>query len=327
MEASSQNEKDKALLRKYLIGNCTPEEKERVEAWYNSFDRSPLPEAKLEGASLRRVRKSVLAEVQADHARGRTLHWPIYLRIAAAFILFSAISLIVYLNIDRVGDSSQQYQALNSEQKTVTLADGSVVTLNSGSVLQVSPDFGEDSRKVSLTGEAYFEVAKDTARPFIVSTGVISTRVLGTAFNVQAYGNEEDLTVTVAEGKVSVDQEGAQQESVNLSPGVTPGKQLVYDRSTQHAMVIPADAEQIGAWRKGVTYFNNESIPAIARKLERKFNLKIDVTEKGNPDCLYTLRISNETLPQALQLLTSVSGITYTYHDQNHLTLNTTACK
>jgi ferric-dicitrate binding protein FerR (iron transport regulator) len=328
MEISSRSEKDRDLLRKYLAGNCTPEERERVDAWYNSFDYAPLPTSAKETSSLQRIQQALLDELNEEQdSSTRVFPWSVVLRVAAVFFLFSSIALTLYLAMDARTPAVQEFHALNGEQKVITLADGSVVTLNAGSTLQVLSDFQDKTREVTLSGEAYFDVVRDASRPFIVSTGEIRTRVLGTSFDIQAYNNEGDLTVTVAEGKVRVDKAVGKNKHAVMSSGITPGQQLIYDKATHAAQIVTVDPDQISAWKKGVLYFNHESIAAIARRLERKFNIKIDVVGESRADCLYTLRLSDETLAKSLQLLTAVSGVTYTINQQDHLTLNTTACK
>lgn len=328
METSSRSEKDRNLLRKYLAGNCTPEERERVDAWYNSFDYAPLPTSAKEISSLQKIQQALLDQIRKEpHGPTHIFPWSVVLRVAAAFFLFSSIALTLYLSMDSRATVVREFHTQNGEQKVVTLVDGSVVTLNAGSTLQVLSDFDAKTREVSLSGEAYFDVAKDASRPFIVSTGDIHTRVLGTSFNVQAYTNEGDLTVTVAEGKVRVDKAVGENNHASVSSGIIPGQQLIYNKATHAAQIVTVDPGQISAWKKGVLYFNNESIAAIARRLERKFNITIDVEGVRRAECLYTLRLRDETLAKSLQLLTAVSGVTYTIDQQNHLILNTTACK
>ncbi|GAA4317781.1 FecR domain-containing protein [Mucilaginibacter gynuensis] len=328
METSSNNEQERALLKKYLAGNCTPEERERVESWYQSFEQSPLPGTLQEKHSVKKVKNALLGQIRADRSgKSKVFRLPVYLRVAALLTLVISVSILIYRAAHIPNEQMMEYRAANGQFKVITLPDSSVVTLNSGSSLVVRSNFGQNTREVSLSGEAYFQVTKDRTRPFIVSTGIVKTRVLGTAFNVQAYKNENDLTVTVAEGKVRVDQDAGQSNQANLSPGVTPGKQLIYNKTTHNAKTIAADAQHVSAWRTGVLYFDNESIPAIARKLERKFNISIGVTGKISPDCRYTFRISDETLVKTLKLLGSVSGISYKFNQPKQLIINTTACK
>lgn len=328
MGTSSKTEEERALLKKYLAGNATPEEKERLDAWYNSFDNAPLPGSVQEELSMNKVKRALLEEVHGTRPHKiRLFYTSIYFKVAAMLALAVSISLIIYRTVESPANFNMQYHAANGQTKIIRLDDGSVVTLNSGSDLKILSDFKQHTREIYLSGEGYFQVAKDRLRPFIVNTGIVKTRVLGTSFNVQAYKNEAELTVTVAEGKVQVDRYAANSKPTNLSPGVTPGKQLIYNRNAQTARVIPADAAHIGAWRTGTIYIDNESIPAIARRLERKFNIKIDVKGQTKPSCRYTLRIGDEKLNKILEVLTVVSGITCTYNQPNHLTLNMALCK
>ncbi|MBE9601589.1 FecR family protein [Pedobacter sp. MC2016-24] len=323
METSSQNEKNSALFRKYLAGKCSAEEKQVLEEWYNSFDLSPLPEAGQEKASLKRVRKWLLANVGSNLPRPNPLlRLSLSFRIAAVIALVCSISLLIYFAGNFDAEPQLEFHALNGQLKVISLPDGSIVTLNAGSTLKVGPDFRKTNRSVELSGEAYFEVSKDASRPFIVSTGVLSTRVLGTAFNVQAYPNDRLLAVTVAEGKVRVDS-----ERKRLSSALTPGRQLIYNKSDKTSEVVEVNTAHISAWRGGILYFDNESIPDIAKRLERKFNVKIEVRGEARPDCRYTLRISKETLGKTLRLLSTVAGIKYITNSQNQITINTALCK
>lgn len=326
MGTSSENEESRALLKKYLADKVTPEEKERLELWYNSFDLAPLPHKEQEDLSLAKVKRAVMNVVKGSAPVKRNLLFS-YIRFAAMLALIASVSFLIYHTAYNRTNALPSYHAANGQTTLIRLDDGSVVTLNSGSALRIISDFKQNTREVSLSGEAYFQVAKDPSRPFIVRTGTIKTRVLGTSFNVQAYKNEQELTVTVAEGKVRVDQDLSSNQASNLSPGITPGKQLIYNRAGKTAVVLPADAEHTGAWRKGIIYLDNESIPAIARKLERKFNIKIRIRGQINADCRYTLRIGDEKLDKVLEVLTLVSGVRYQFNQPNDLILNTSVCK
>lgn len=323
METSSENESNRALLKKYLNGECTGEERQVIEEWYNSFDESDLPGREQEKFSLNKVKKLLLKAVREDlKPKKAVLRLPLYTRVAAMLFIISSITLLIYQAGGFTGESQQEFHASNGQIQVVTLQDGSIVTLNSGSTLKISSDFQKKERSVELSGEAYFQVTKDASKPFIVSSGSVSTRVLGTAFNVQAYKNDRLLAVTVSEGKVRVNS-----MQTRLSQDLTPGKQLIYDKDHQTAKVGAANAEHVSAWRSGILYFDNESIPDIIKRLERKFNVTINTTGEVRPDCRYTLRINDDTLEQTLRLLTKVAGISYQTNQQDQITINTYICK
>jgi ferric-dicitrate binding protein FerR (iron transport regulator) len=244
------------------------------------------------------------------------------MRVAAMLLAISSITLLIYQAVNFAGEAQREFHASNGRMLVVTLQDGSLVTLNSGSTLKVSSDFQKRERSVELSGEAYFQVTKNVSKPFIVRAGSVSTRVLGTAFNVQAYKNDRLLTITVAEGKVRVNS-----RQTRLSQDLTPGKQLIYNKDRQTSKVGAVNAEHVSAWRSGTLYFDNESIPEIIKRLERKFDVTITATGKVRPDCRYTLRINDDTLEQTLRLLNKVAGISYQTNQQDQITINMALCK
>lgn len=327
MGTTSDTEKARALIRKYLDGECSPQEREQVEAWYNSFAQEALPDPIRELEAIRSAKVTVTAALPSHSPRTYKLFQlqPL-LRIAAILVLVATVALVGYRYTSPGTDSSpHEVIAQSGERKTITLRDGSVVYLHPGSKLTIAADFGKATRQVSLIGEAFFSVAKDSRRPFIVTTPTLSTRVLGTAFNVQAYEHDKLTSVAVTEGKVQVEEEDSQLGGTGFAAHVLPGKQLVYDLAEKHYRIGKADVERISAWKNGAYYIENESIEAIARRLERIYNLSIEVKGADNPECRYTFHFSDEPIHKVLEILSHVSGISYTTQ-QKHILINTEAC-
>jgi ferric-dicitrate binding protein FerR (iron transport regulator) len=327
MGTTSDTEKARALIRKYLDGECTPQEREQVEAWYNSFAQEALPEPEQELEAIRSAKVAVTAALPSRSSRTYKLFQlqPL-LRIAAMLVLVATVALAGYRYTSPKTDSSpHEVIARNGERKTITLRDGSTVYLHPGSKLTIAADFGKATRQVSLKGEAFFAVAKDPARPFIVHTPTLTTKVLGTAFNVQAYEHELLASVAVTEGKVQVEKEDKQPGETGFAAHVLPGRELIYDLAEQNYRIGKADVEQISAWRNGTYYIENESIAAIAKRLERIYNLTIEVKGADNPECRYTFHFSDESIHKVLEILSHVSGISYTTQ-QKRIIINTEAC-
>jgi ferric-dicitrate binding protein FerR (iron transport regulator) len=156
----------------------------------------------------------------------------------------------------------------------MTLADGSRVWLNAGSSITFPIAFVGNERKVSITGEAYFEVVHDASKPFIVSKGDMSVQVLGTHFNVNAYDDEDAVKVTLLEGSVKVSQ-----LAIHDSKVIRPGQQAsvaenirVYDN---------VDLDAVLAWQRGMFEFNNTSLEAILRQVSRWYD--VDVVYERKP--------------------------------------------
>lgn len=158
-------------------------------------------------------------------------------------------------------------------QYRVNLPDGSTVWLNAASSLRYPVLFAADERSVELTGEAYFEIAKDKNKPFLVHSKQQTLEVLGTHFNVSSYPDEESTLTTLLEGSVKV------VNTIHKSMlTLKPGQQSQVDAKT--TMATKVDAEESIAWKNGLFVFNEESIPSVMRKISRWYDL--EVVYQGN---------------------------------------------
>jgi ferric-dicitrate binding protein FerR (iron transport regulator) len=153
----------------------------------------------------------------------------------------------------------------------MTLADGSHIWLNAGSSITYPVAFTGNERRVSMTGEAYLEVAHNSAMPFTVSKGDVNVQVLGTKFNVNAYEDENDIKVTLLEGSVKVSKG-------NSSNVIKPGQQARVANDIK--IINGVDLEQVMAWKNGTFYFNNTNIEVIMREAARWYN--VEVSYEGN---------------------------------------------
>ena len=148
----------------------------------------------------------------------------------------------------------------------VVLSEGTEVFLNSDSRLAYPTIFKGKERVVSLEGEAYFKVAKDAAHPFIVKSGNLQIRVLGTEFNVSAYPEEEEVTATLISGKVLVEYNGQKNQEV-----LNPNEQLAYNKRTRSGNVVRPDMQDVTAWQRGEIVFRSMTMEEIFTRLERKY--------------------------------------------------------
>lgn len=154
----------------------------------------------------------------------------------------------------------------------VTLSDGTKVWLNAASSLRYPTRFKGDERKVFLSGEGYFEVAKDVKHPFIVEAGNTEVKVLGTRFNMSAYTEDAKKRITLAEGSVRVGQKGEEEERENgvlLKPGY--GAIVKED----YIQVRKVNVQAALAWKDGMFIFDSESLGSIMKKLSRWYNVEI----------------------------------------------------
>lgn len=156
-------------------------------------------------------------------------------------------------------------------QYQLTLQDGTKVWLNAASSITYPAVFVDGTRRVKVKGEAYFEVAKNKTKPFIVDVdGQSSVEVLGTSFNINAYSDEDNSRTTLLEGSVKVI--GPASDAVILKPG----QQAVMDSRKGVTMLSDIDTEEVMAWKDGYFQFNGTSLAAVLRQLARWYDVEID---------------------------------------------------
>lgn len=194
---------------------------------------------------------------------------------------------------------------LRGEYRLV-LSDGTKVWLNSASTLNYPVRFTERERCVELEGEAYFEVTPDPQRPFIVKSGNIQTRVLGTAFNFSAYREEKRSAVTLLTGKVAVSVPG-HNESILL-----PGQQLEYDAESRKTVLMEVDTEEVIAWKNGLFLFNDCGLEDIVPRLSRWYGVTFHYDREKFSDLKFYIKTRRyEDIGTILNLLKLTENVTY----------------
>lgn len=164
------------------------------------------------------------------------------------------------------------------KQSKIILSDRTEVWLNSGSRLIYPSSFGGSERKVLLQGEAYFKVAKNKAKPFIVETKNSKIKVLGTRFNVKAYPDEKDEETVLVEGSIKLDI-GKSLFSKNLM--VKPGQRVLVGKNSEKYSISNVSADNYTSWTKGIFIFEDEPISLVLMRVSRFYNLKIKLDTKA----------------------------------------------
>jgi len=205
--------------------------------------------------------------------------------MAIAAMLMVAVGLNFFGASDPV---TQSYTTAMNENREVTLADGTVLTLNRDT--SVSVTFDDDARRATLShGEALFHVAKDKEHPFFVRSGAQEIRVVGTVFNVQNY--DGTITVSVAEGIVDVKPADVAQQPVRL----TAGRELVQAEGAGKPTVRSINAANVGTWQDGFLVFDGDTLNGVATSLNRYFAKPIMVTpEAGSLPFSGILKMDNQ---------------------------------
>lgn len=305
----------KRLERLYNTENLTPEDR-RWLAEYLQGDVSELYLVALEGFSKDALEKKISLTEQASDQILNNIHqriikppprkvfplWSLLVKIAVAAsvtAIFSA-GYIFRKQLDSWLNpvTYQETVALNGEIKLITLPDGTTICLNAGSRLKYPDKFKENTREVTLTGEAFFKVAHDSSKPFIIHSGKIKTTVLGTSFNVKAYTEDKSVKITVVSGKVGVVPTTSRHPAVLL----TSNMQMVYNKTSQTLLTEKIDdASSVISWQQGKLQYHNTPLFDVLADVQRKYNVEIRA-DKNLLNCTLYADFNNMPLEKVLKL-------------------------
>ena len=184
------------------------------------------------------------------------------------------------------------------EKSTITLMDGTRIILNSSSLITFPEVFSSDSRVIELEGEAFFDVARDPSRPFIINSGNLRIKVLGTSFNVTTYPSSNEVKVAVATGKVAIDSYDEKGDVNQIT--LAPNEMAIYSRSSNELTMTSYDSLEVLAWKDGILYFKNKNINQITAELAKWYGVTFVIDKKLNHDYDYTGAFDNESLEEVL---------------------------
>ncbi|AWO00443.1 hypothetical protein DLD77_01335 [Chitinophaga alhagiae] len=221
-------------------------------------------------------------------------------------------------------------QTRKGAKSKLTLPDGTVVTLNAGSTLSYADDFKNGAREVRLNGEGYFNVAPMAGHPFIVYTRALEVKVLGTAFNIQAYEEEGKTETTLFSGKVEVllKNEGKRymlkpRQKLEVLHTLPPRDTIARtqpEKVTAPALQVQLKAAETegqdsaliaAAWVENKFVFRDEPLNVLARRLERWYNVEVEIRGEELAQARFTGSVENEPLPQILEILAALKPIHY----------------
>ncbi len=231
-------------------------------------------------------------EEQIEEEKKSTIPVWKYMGIAASLLLIAAIAFLFY--------SKSTPETLNittalAESRTIDLPDGSKVTLNANSSISYSEDW---DRKLSLKGEAFFEVSK--GEQFVVKTTIGTVEVLGTSFNV--FARDSTFEVACKTGKVRVDV-----PSKMISESLVPGQSIRVEMDTVKRTSL--DVELVGKWRAGEFYFNEQHLSDVLSEVERQFSISIDLPDSS--DYVFSGYFTNKNIDSALEMVCLPLGLAY----------------
>jgi len=192
-----------------------------------------------------------------------------------------------------------------------SLPDGTTGWLNSNSSVKYSENFNAD-RQVALTGEAFFDVFKDKKRPFIVNTNEVIVKVSGTRFNIASYENEKNVEVVLEEGKLIFND-----KEMNKSYTMNPNDLTIYDKALKDYSTEVVQPQKYLSWTEGKLVFRNDPLDVIARRLERWYNIDVEVNISLTEDLRLRATFIDEDLEEVLNLLKRSLPIDYRIENGN----------
>jgi ferric-dicitrate binding protein FerR (iron transport regulator) len=331
-----KSEEFKSLLEKYVRGECTLQEEQLINEWYENIETSEEDTAPLLSELSNEYRQAVedriWAKVNPQPHRSR---WRYVLRIAAALVLISTSAvLIIRFGYDRepanelvqtspsiTPAEDQQEHITNNGSKpfSLQLPDGSQVELQPRSEIVFDKNFDKELREVKLSGEAQFNVRRDEKRPFRVYSEEVVTQVLGTSFIVKAYQNDKEVTVAVKSGKVSVyathDVKASKKDESPII--LAPNQRAVYNRNDNKVIREVVQHPEIILPKSDLFKMSFEETPvaAIFDVLKENYGIDIVYNKETLTRCTITTAMSDEGLFERIEVICKAINATYRVHD------------
>lgn len=321
--ALEDQERLREIFIKYLDNQCTPAEMAELMEYFRevkdsehlrqlvteymsqpvdrAFEDSPQGKEMFNNAYL-----DIRSRIDIGKPSKTTVRHIVWKRIsiAASIVLLMGLSWVFRDNlVDWINPVEIQYLTTQTgERQQITLLDGTEVWLSPESTLEYPDKFRSGNREVILTGEAFFDVAPNPDQPFVISSGQVSTTVLGTSFNIEAYDNE-NISVTVVTGAVSVEMD-SKSDQVRLSPN----ERAVFNQSAKSLSKEPApNADDLLAQREGIFRYRETPMTTVIKDLQRYYGVNIRINGKSDQSVFGTLD-TNEGITVFLEKLSITIG-------------------
>ena len=319
------------LLKRYKAGSCTSEEIQKINDWFatisnDNLELNNLEKKQVKARILSTIRQPILYVNKEEKTKSPALTM---LKIAASVAL---LMLVAYVLVDRTvitHSNDVAHTQLSTEMiehkntlptiLKITLPDSSSVELKPNAEIFYSKNWDKQKREVHLTGEAFFEVVRDTSRPFYVFGGKIVTKVLGTSFSVNAQKDAESIEVAVRTGKVSV-YEGVPQNTIAAQHGIdvtgvilTPNEKVEYFVEDKHwvtsLVASPKPMPTIDIVSEFV--FSGTTLEEMVNNIEKSYAIDIIIENETSYTCTFTGDVSKMELYDMLDVICKSIGVNY----------------
>lgn len=313
-------------IEEVLAGIATPEDAKLVAEWFTTEEGSDYLEAAMTRDS--ELIKNEVADLYVNHdipsrqmleqirknIRVKKLK-RICFRVAAVLIpVLFIIGFYIQLNskVDLFGTSEYEEVIVDKgERIQIMFQDGTRVYINSDSKLKYPKKFALNTREVFLEGEAYFVVAKNKNRPFIVNLNGPAIQVVGTSFNVQDYPENKDIVVCLDEGSINLTLPTEKKYPVR------PGERLIYNKESNECTISRMeDMHRLSMWKQNVIVFKDTPLPEVIKVLNRWYDVDFKIEDERVLTYVYTLTSDNTLLEKVLMDLEKIAPVKFDYNEE-----------
>ncbi len=296
------------IIEKYLNNQCSEGEQVLVEAWYKSFENNDDGISDMSDENhkelIHRIRQNIDKKIKPIHLYTAP-RWIWYASgMAAMLLIFMGLSFYFNPkfdnNLSRIKSDIPlsdwaKYENSSAKILKIDLPDGSIVWLQPKSQLSYNQS-DRVFRQVNLKGEAFFDVKRDEGRPFLIYAGKMTTKVLGTSFNVKAYPEMEKFEVSVVTGKVSVTNEAEKEVFV------TPKQQVILEIKSDVLTINELPKNKTFYWELASLTFDNSLMQDVVNNIEHNFNVKIKL-KSTLKNCRLSGNFDQEHLSTILEII------------------------
>lgn len=345
---------DKRSLARYLSDECSPAEREKIEQWIQSdpINKEMMREFKYiwnasgqnsselnlffnpeedwqqlchktrDNEKQDRSSSTPIQRPQNKYPKNVRRNFTQIARVAAIILIASLVGAAAYQILYPQPELAQpvlrEISMERGQRGNITLSDGTKVTLNAESKIILPEVFQPDKREIGLQGEAFFEVAHNADRPFIVNTGQAVVQVLGTSLNVRSYPEAQTVEVVVSDGRVSLSSKKEARRNNTILTAGEIGRFIVEENRITSEKVD--DLEFFLGWKKGFLKFKNDSMHKVATELERKYDIEVLFDDKKLQDLRLTADLKSRTMQFNLDVISASLGIDYSIDQQQKVT-------
>jgi ferric-dicitrate binding protein FerR (iron transport regulator) len=301
------------IFRRYRDNNATREEQQLVDGWYEYYDQeqditlTPGEADNIKQSIRQKIILSANGPVTAP-APVRRLWWRYASAAAAVLVIIAAAA--IWLSRP-AGNDNKSYTYLTTTAgitKKLSMPDGSTLLVRPGSFITFKTAFDDAAREVTMhNGEVYYEVAKDSSRPFIIHTGKLDVKVLGTSFAVRAINGIREQEVVVKEGRVQV------SHNTKVLAVLTAGHRLAFDTTTSQFNVQQEESQMAEQFYQGWLILNNQSFAELQVLLHNRYDIILqDPQHKLTKAHFSTMFRPQSSIQNIMQILCAMHGVSYT---------------